>query len=137
MEIYKNDYETRYNLQHRPVSYNIGDIVWLEVSALNNKIAQDWSGPFRIYARPSETVYLIHDAEGKPHDAPVSVRHLKPVRLPDMSFDSFDQLPVTAPVVAPPVSSSHPILSDHYSTHPLPLSSTLPSPTIIHPFPYL
>ena len=116
MEQNKNNYEAKYNNKHRAVFFKIGDIVWLEVPYPGNMLANQWSDPYRVYARPSETMYLIHDAEGKTVEDSVSVQHLKPFHFDDSSIDYFDYLPNIAPSSAS---------VDHPSSHYLPLSSPL------------
>ena len=47
----------------------------------HDKLSPKWSGPFRIYGRPSENAYLLHTHEGDALPSPVSAQHLKLARF--------------------------------------------------------
>ena len=129
MDKYKITYEARYNQSHRRLSFNLDDLVWLQVPSPSNKFAPRWKGPYRVYGKPSETTYLIHDALGNVRPSPVSVQNLKPVRFDTSSIDGF---PLSNSSVS--LSSSSSSTTSRLGSQPLPRSASLPPSTSVRPF---
>lgn len=77
METYQMKYAARYNETHRLLNFDIGDIVWLEVSHRAHKFAPKWIGPYKVHGKASDNMYFIHDVAGVPHPSPVHIQHLK------------------------------------------------------------
>ena len=133
MDRYKAKYEAQYNSRRRTVTFNVGDLVWMQTPQRNNKLSPKWSGPFRIYGRPSENAYLLHTSNGEVLPSPVSVEHLKLAHFDLSAIDhsSFDVPPVSSPSESYSSSSSS---INPSVTNSLALSSPLPYPEVVREF---
>ena len=74
-----------YDAGAKPVSFEIGDLVWLLVPAVPvgtaPKLAKLWKGPFTIVNRLSQVVYRIRDTAGAAKLQIVHVNRLKRCRV--------------------------------------------------------
>ena len=71
-----------YNRRHRDVRYNVGDLVWLYVPAVEpgraTKFALNWRGPYRVTRVASPVTYALTDSQGHELSQLVNVARLKP-----------------------------------------------------------
>lgn len=76
----------RYDARHRPITYNVGDLVWVFTPVrkvgLSEKLLRRYFGPYRIVGRRSDVTYEVESMEGdrkrrNPKDV-VHILRLKP-----------------------------------------------------------
>lgn len=81
----KKEQQKQYNLRHRSVVFNKGDLVWLQTFHKSNaadymtaKLMPKYNGPYRVKAVLSKSQYELETLNGKSHGR-WNVTHLKPL----------------------------------------------------------
>jgi hypothetical protein len=87
MERAKRLYEEEYNSKHKRIHFNVVDEVCMQEKKHSNKLTPAWKGPYKVHARVSENMYLLHDTQGKPHPHPIDVKMLKRVVINTRDMD--------------------------------------------------
>ena len=145
MERMQAKQKVRYDAKSQDRPFSIGDLVWLHSPAVprgkSRKLHRPWTGPFRVVAKPSDSVYRLQHVQFRRKRPVVHFNRLKPcspdTRLPQPQTPALRGEQPRPP--APPVGSGLELLDDdadstsHEETEkntPVPGPPTIPLPDI-------
>ena len=145
MECMQAKQKVRYDAKSQDRPFSIGDLVWLHSPAVprgkSRKLHRPWTGPFRVVAKSSDSVYRLQHVQFRRKRPVVHFNRLKPcspdTRLPQPQTPALRGEQPRPP--APPVGSGLELLDDdadstsHEATEkntPVPGPPTLPLPDI-------
>ncbi|UYV68065.1 hypothetical protein LAZ67_5002947, partial [Cordylochernes scorpioides] len=119
LHLYRGQEKDRvyYDRKHRPVDYNVGDLVWLFIPVrkvgLSEKLIKKYFGPYRITKKLSPVNYEIEAISDSPKHRKirdtVHVLRMKPYLDPILQEEISDSTPNEEPVLKQRFSDPEPI----------------------------
>ncbi|UYV62725.1 K02A2.6-like, partial [Cordylochernes scorpioides] len=119
LHLYRGQEKDRvyYDRKHRPVDYNVGDLVWLFIPVrkvgLSEKLIKKYFGPYRITRKLSPVNYEIEAISDSPKHRKirdtVHVLRMKPYLDPLLQEEISDSTPNKEPVLKQRFSDPEPI----------------------------
>ena len=100
--------KVRYDARSEGKPFAVGDLVWLHSPAVprgkSRKFHRPWTGPFRVVAKPSDTIYRLQHVQFRRRRPVVHFNRLKPcspaTRFPPRQLHTSERTPPPSPVGA-------------------------------------
>ena len=133
MEHHHAEQKVRYDLRSHGKPFSVGDLVWLHTPAVpqgkSRKLHRPWTGPYRVVAKPSDSVYRLQHVQFRRRRPVVHFNRLKHcssgTRLPPPCTQTSHRRQ-TSP--HPPIGAGLQLLDDDAdsTSHEAPAGNPLP-----------
>ena len=142
MQYHQAEQKMRYDSRSHGKPFSVGDLVWLHNPAVprgkSRKLHQPWTGPYRVVAKPSDSVYRLQHVQFRRRRPVVHFNRLKHcsagTRLPSPCTQT-SQRRQTSP--RPPIGAGLHLLDDDadFTSHEVPAENPLPpgQPAVLVP----